>query len=178
MGGINRRAKSDSRPTSFSKRNFSGRSYGDGYTKHDDRDSSRGSSLHKAVCHTCGKECEVPFRPNGKKPVFCSICFDKQGNTGSGKFGQKNYDRPRFEERRRPEFERKNDGGDNRSMEHLKEQMSQLHGKLDRILQALETRTERKETEVSFDEPEVKAPFKMKKKVVGTKKSAKKKTSI
>ena len=29
----------------------------------------------QAVCNECGATCEVPFRPNGKKPVYCRNCF-------------------------------------------------------------------------------------------------------
>ena len=32
--------------------------------------------MHKAVCSECKKECEVPFKPNGKKPVYCKECFN------------------------------------------------------------------------------------------------------
>ncbi len=28
-----------------------------------------------AVCSNCGKACQVPFRPDGKKPVYCKDCF-------------------------------------------------------------------------------------------------------
>ena len=30
------------------------------------------SSMHQATCAECGTSCEVPFKPNGKKPVLCS----------------------------------------------------------------------------------------------------------
>lgn len=43
--------------------------------------------MHKATCATCGNDCQVPFRPNGSKPVYCSNCFDRSGdgsNTGGG----------------------------------------------------------------------------------------------
>ncbi|OGE86308.1 MAG: hypothetical protein A3J48_04170 [Candidatus Doudnabacteria bacterium RIFCSPHIGHO2_02_FULL_46_11] len=33
--------------------------------------------MHPAVCSNCGKNCEVPFRPTGEKPVFCNECFRK-----------------------------------------------------------------------------------------------------
>lgn len=33
------------------------------------------SSMHSAVCSTCGKTCQVPFRPTGEKPVYCRDCF-------------------------------------------------------------------------------------------------------
>jgi CxxC-x17-CxxC domain-containing protein len=42
--------------------------------------SSRRPEMHKAVCSECGRDCEVPFRPTGSKPVFCSNCFENKGN--------------------------------------------------------------------------------------------------
>jgi len=34
--------------------------------------------MHKAVCSDCGKECEVPFKPSGDRPVYCRDCFRKK----------------------------------------------------------------------------------------------------
>ena len=34
--------------------------------------------MHKAVCAQCNKECEVPFKPSGDRPVYCRDCFQKQ----------------------------------------------------------------------------------------------------
>ncbi|HNX67962.1 MAG TPA: hypothetical protein PLL75_00315 [Candidatus Omnitrophota bacterium] len=31
--------------------------------------------LHKAVCADCKKDCEVPFKPSGDRPVYCKECF-------------------------------------------------------------------------------------------------------
>jgi len=33
--------------------------------------------MHPAVCAECGKETQVPFRPSGDRPVYCSDCFSK-----------------------------------------------------------------------------------------------------
>ena len=33
----------------------------------------------KVTCASCGKECEVPFKPKTDKPVYCRDCFDKPG---------------------------------------------------------------------------------------------------
>jgi CxxC-x17-CxxC domain-containing protein len=33
--------------------------------------------MHKATCAKCGKECEVPFKPNKDKPVYCKECYKK-----------------------------------------------------------------------------------------------------
>jgi len=34
--------------------------------------------MHDAVCASCGKACQVPFKPSGEKPVYCSDCFQSQ----------------------------------------------------------------------------------------------------
>ncbi len=31
--------------------------------------------MHKAVCSDCGYECEVPFKPNPNRPVYCKTCW-------------------------------------------------------------------------------------------------------
>ncbi len=43
------------------------------------RNFDRGpKEMHKAVCSECGKECEVPFKPSGDRPVYCRDCFMKK----------------------------------------------------------------------------------------------------
>jgi CxxC-x17-CxxC domain-containing protein len=39
--------------------------------------------MYKAICADCKKECEVPFRPSGDRPVYCKECFSrrKAGNS-------------------------------------------------------------------------------------------------
>ena len=41
--------------------------------------------LHKAVCADCNKECEVPFKPSGDRPVYCKECFSKRRTGGAFK---------------------------------------------------------------------------------------------
>ena len=38
----------------------------------------RPREMFKAVCAECKKECEVPFRPSGDRPVYCKECFSKR----------------------------------------------------------------------------------------------------
>ena len=38
--------------------------------------------MHKATCADCQKECEVPFKPSGDRPVYCRECFSKRKNEG------------------------------------------------------------------------------------------------
>ncbi len=39
--------------------------------------------MHQATCADCNKECEVPFKPSGDRPVYCKQCFSKR-NAGGG----------------------------------------------------------------------------------------------
>ena len=64
-------------------------SYGGGRRDFGDRGDrgGRGGSrsdrrMYPAVCDKCGRECQVPFSPDGSKPVYCSNCFEK--NRGGG----------------------------------------------------------------------------------------------
>ena len=36
--------------------------------------------MFKAKCAECQKECEVPFKPSGDRPVYCKECFSKRKN--------------------------------------------------------------------------------------------------
>ena len=33
--------------------------------------------MHPITCADCGKEDEVPFKPDGNRPVYCRECFQK-----------------------------------------------------------------------------------------------------
>lgn len=47
--------------------------------RHDQgRPDFRDRVLHKAICADCKKECEVPFKPTGNRPVYCKECFSKR----------------------------------------------------------------------------------------------------
>ncbi|PWB38974.1 MAG: hypothetical protein C3F02_01025 [Parcubacteria group bacterium] len=61
------------------------------------------SAMFDAICDKCGKACQVPFRPSGDKPVYCSDCFSK--NEGS---------RPNDRFERRPSF-----GGDKKMFDAI-----------------------------------------------------------
>jgi CxxC-x17-CxxC domain-containing protein len=68
-----------------------GSGYGDhggGYGGHDGgggggdrprRGPSRNREMFKVPCATCGKETEVPFKPDPSRPVYCRDCFVARG---------------------------------------------------------------------------------------------------
>ncbi|MGQ9460576.1 MAG: DEAD/DEAH box helicase [Candidatus Bathyarchaeaceae archaeon] len=37
--------------------------------------------MHKAVCADCGQECEVPFKPDPNRPVYCRDCWAERKAT-------------------------------------------------------------------------------------------------
>lgn len=51
--------------------------------------------MHQATCSDCGKSCEVPFRPTGSKPVYCSDCFRKNGGSDARGGENRSFGRPR-----------------------------------------------------------------------------------
>jgi len=63
-----------------------------------DRNSNR--PMFSATCSKCGKSCELPFRPNGRKPVFCSQCFEDNGGGSARIYEDINTRRPSFRDRR------------------------------------------------------------------------------
>lgn len=70
-------------------------------------------TMHRTTCAECGNSCEVPFRPTGEKPVYCSDCF---GDKGGGNSRNSNWDRG--DNRGRGDHRGRRDnrgrGGDNR----------------------------------------------------------------
>lgn len=89
---------------SSGERGFGGRGGSRGFGNRDrggfDRRGSDRPQMHHAICSNCGNDCEVPFKPTGDKPVFCSDCFKKQDHSSSNRFESKRFDRPRFGEKK------------------------------------------------------------------------------
>ena len=50
-------------------------SYGNGGGYSGDGSMARPREMHDATCARCGNETQVPFRPTGARPVYCSDCF-------------------------------------------------------------------------------------------------------
>ncbi len=165
----------------FDRDNRSGgnRSFGGGRSFGGDRGGFGGRRpMHQAVCSKCGKDCEVPFRPTGDRPVFCSNCFEHEGKVSPGRFEDNKFGKPSFA---KPSF-----GGGNfnpvaKGNEQFKAQFDTLNVKLDKILKALapsmasiEPHEEMKEILFSEVKEEKKAKI-AKAKVVAKKATTKKK---
>ena len=44
-----------------------------GYRRYDDRPRE----MHDITCSECGEKAQVPFKPDGERPVYCRECFQK-----------------------------------------------------------------------------------------------------
>ncbi|MBU4202038.1 MAG: hypothetical protein L6243_04425 [Candidatus Altiarchaeales archaeon] len=42
------------------------------------RDNYGERESHKVTCAECGQEAEVPFKPDGTRPVYCKDCYMKR----------------------------------------------------------------------------------------------------
>lgn len=169
MGNFNRdRSGGDRGGRPFGKKSFGGDR--GGFRGGDRREGGK-PEMHQATCSECGNPCEVPFRPNGSRPIFCSNCFGKQKSQESKGFGggsrERSFDRPRFENKR-PEF-RPAPIQDNKAINELKQQLEIMNNKLERILKAV--MPELAAQAVMEEE----APVKITKKTVVKKPKAKKK---
>ena len=83
-------------------------------------DGPRERTFTKAVCADCNKECEIPFKPSGDRPVYCKDCFagrkkENLFNSGPNKrsegrdFSRDRYSgkRQRVDKKKKPFFARR-----------------------------------------------------------------------
>jgi CxxC-x17-CxxC domain-containing protein len=92
-------------------------------------------AMHQATCAECGQSCEVPFKPTGERPVYCSNCF-KNKDEGAPRRDDRHEHRSesRFDSRpEHREFSKPVASVSNFS----NEQFETLNAKLDKILRVL-----------------------------------------
>jgi len=41
-------------------------------------EQNRERVMHQAICADCKKECTIPFKPSGDRPVYCKDCFSRR----------------------------------------------------------------------------------------------------
>jgi CxxC-x17-CxxC domain-containing protein len=46
-------------------------------------DHQQGRQMYKATCADCKKDCEIPFKPMGDRPVYCQECFRRRKATNN-----------------------------------------------------------------------------------------------
>ncbi len=117
-----------------------------------DRDS-RPVTMHQAVCASCGKTCEIPFKPTGDKPVYCRDCFAGRMAMGgelsnrrdprSG--GNRDFNRGGRNERNDFRNDSRNDFGNSnkdnslepQNNEEIKRQLDSLNVKIDKLVYSI-----------------------------------------
>lgn len=142
------------------------------------RGGDRDNTMHKAVCSDCGKDCEVPFRPSGDKPVYCNDCFSGKRDDGD-RGGRRDFsDRgPRKDFNNRPaqSFAKP---ASTQGNDDMKKQLNEISTKLDRLTSAIEKMVAPKSESKPIPKVEVKKSSMTKpvaKKPVAVKKVVKKK---
>jgi len=154
------------------------------------RDSRHGNSdqqMHTANCSDCGNKCEVPFRPSGDKPVYCSTCFgakknanEPRGELNSQDRSDKGFRNNESSNTKKPRSERSprhdpSRGRNDEGIEELKQQITALETKLNKILDLLNPpKPSTKGVKRVKNEPAVKVTKKTAKKVPTKKAPAKK----
>jgi CxxC-x17-CxxC domain-containing protein len=130
----------------------------------DSRDSD-GPEMFQTVCSDCGNDCEVPFKPNGRKPVFCRDCFKRNNSEDSFGFDRRDDRRDdRREDRRdreRPSYDKPfkpAPGPVESNKEFNKEQFAMLNVKLDYVLKALSQLSAAKESSCACKAPAMVTP--------------------
>lgn len=126
------------------------------------RERGERPEMFQAICASCGKTCEVPFRPTGEKPVYCNDCF--RNNKGAQ---NDNYNS-------RENGSRNNGETRERQLDELKKQFEQLNLKLDKIVSLLSHSNSSTSLKTMVEEV-LTTPIKKEKKVAKKKVIAKKK---
>lgn len=96
--------------------------------------------LFQTTCSNCNKSCEVPFRPNGTKPVFCKDCFVRPEGDAPRSFDRSEAPR-RFERRdERPAFTPAPKSAPDPRIDSLSRDVEALTRKIDTVIDLLRAR--------------------------------------
>ena len=106
--------------------------------------------MFEAVCAKCQKTCEVPFRPNGNKPVYCRDCFRSVRDEDEGMHSTRPESGPRRDfapaPQQRPQADTR--------IDNLSAQINALNQKMDKVLAALQLNKPAAAPVEVVDEPE------------------------
>jgi CxxC-x17-CxxC domain-containing protein len=112
--------------------------------------------MFRATCAECGRECEVPFKPTGERPIYCSNCYERQQSES----GPRNYSdrKPVWNNRNERAFGDRGFGERKPKENSNWQQLAAIESKLDKILSLLGANPEENKSEVA----ETKKPLKKK----------------
>ena len=89
--------------------------------------------MHSATCSECEARCEVPFKPNGRKPVLCTNCFRDRDSASSSK---RNYGDDRETSRSFRETPSRDNARGEGNFEVVK-QLKALNDKMEKLLELM-----------------------------------------
>ena len=87
------------------------------------------SELYDAECNRCHERCQVPFRPNGKKPVYCKNCFNQGSDSKPSGYGNARRDHSVPQLQTDPRID------------DIKKELARVNATLERLVVAVETAT-------------------------------------
>lgn len=133
----------------FKKKSFGGGSgrggnRGGGFWKRDGGSDGGNGGMFRSTCAKCHESCEVPFKPNGRKPVLCSDCFSRTDEGAvKSRFGGERSRGDRFGSPRGGDGYGASRGGDRRpersgGSDDVVKQLKSLNSKMDQILEVLQ----------------------------------------
>ncbi len=169
-GGFKRKEGGFGGKPSFNKGGKGGARFGNTFGAGEQKE------LFKATCAHCNRSCEVPFRPNGEKPVFCRDCFRKDDDRRDSRGGrdQSRDSRPSrdFKPRQNEYATEKKDVG----LGEVTRQLATLEAKLNRILDIINPPQPKASVSVDTKEGSVVKKVRAKKEAPAAKKKTAKKT--
>jgi CxxC-x17-CxxC domain-containing protein len=178
MSEFKKKFSGGGKPGGFSRGGSSRPSFGGdrgGARRPDSRGFDAPKELYKTSCAKCQNACEVPFRPNGMKPVYCKDCFVRDDERAPrDSFQKKSFgnDRPAYGNDRAPSRQASPEP-DFRIGAILKE-LQAVHAKVDALSAQLSNTAYSSIISASADKVEkTEATKKMVKKTAPVKKAAK-----
>ena len=96
----------------------------------------------EAVCDSCGKLCEVPFKPTGEKPVYCNDCYKKINKSNNDIYGNGNrsrsYDNQSPYHPSKPgKYDKVEPAAGAQDYKQLLEEVESIHSRLDEVVEFL-----------------------------------------
>lgn len=95
------------------------------------RDFGAPKEMYEAECNSCHKSCQVPFRPNGKKPVYCRDCFTPDDRAPQGRPERRSFDS-------RDSRPATPSAAPDRRIDDIKRQLDAMNATLERIAASLQ----------------------------------------
>ncbi|MBL7157778.1 MAG: hypothetical protein ISS92_06455 [Candidatus Omnitrophica bacterium] len=111
---------------SYSQKPFRRFDHSQRYDRPRQDNGPRERTYTQVICADCNKECEIPFKPSGDRPVYCRECFPKhkKGNSfntnRNTRFEERGFSRERRFDKRHAKNSQKPDKKKGSFFQHKK----------------------------------------------------------